>query len=123
LTLLARLQDPGFTPRIRELDELVDLLADEKLAKAAARAIGRLGPAAVERLLHRLEQARPPLRAHIVRAMGRFTGDARAVDALLAALGDGDPKTRRNAAIELGHVARPGVQQALLQAWERDPRP
>jgi hypothetical protein len=122
-TLLTRLQDPGFTPRLGEVDALVDLLADENLGKAAARAIARVGAAAFEALRSRLEQARPPLRAHIVRAMGRLTEDPRAVDALLAALDDGDPKTRRNAAIELGHVERPGVEAALLRAWERDPRP
>jgi hypothetical protein len=118
-----RLQDPGFTPRVGEVDALVDLLVDEKLTKAAARAIGRVGPAAFEPLRSRLDQARPPLRAHIVRALGRLTGDTRAVDALLAALDDGDPKTRRNAAIELGRVARPDVEEALLRTWERDPRP
>jgi len=123
LTLLARLQDPGFTPRAGEVDALIDFLVDEKLAKAAARAIGRVGPAALEPLRARLVGARPPLRAHIVRAMGRLTDDARAVETLLEALDDGDPKTRRNAAMELGHVQRPGVEAALLRSWTRDPRP
>ena len=124
MTLLARLQDPGFTPRLDEVDALVDLLADEKVSKAAGRAIGRVGPAAFVPLLARLEGSRAPLRAHIVRAMGRFVGDPRAVEALLAALGDGDPKARRNAAIELGHAPPDGaIEDALLVAWDRDPRP
>ena len=42
-SLLERVRDPGFTPRLREVDGLVDLLGDADLAKAAARAIGRLG--------------------------------------------------------------------------------
>jgi len=123
LTLLSRLQDPGFTPRVSEVDGLIDLLVDETVTKAAARAIARAGNAAFEPLRSRLERARPPLRAHIIRAMGRFTGDPRAVDLLLAALDDADPKTRRNAAIELGRVTRPDVEEALLRAWESDPRP
>jgi 23S rRNA G2445 N2-methylase RlmL len=121
--LVDRVQDPGFTPRLREIDGLVDLLGDAGLAKAAARAIGRLGPAALEPLRARLEGARPPLRAHIVKTIGRLAPEPSAVGVLLAALDDADPKTRRNAAIALGHVARPDVEDALLAAWDRDPTP
>ena len=119
--LLERVKDPGFTPRLREIDGLVDLLGDEDLAKAAARAIGRLGPSALEPLRARLESARPPLRAHIVKAIGRLAPEPSAVGVLLAALEDADPKSRRNAAIALGHVARPDVEDALLATWNRDP--
>jgi 23S rRNA G2445 N2-methylase RlmL len=122
-TLLERLRDPGFTPRLREVEGLVDLLADEDLGKAAARAIGRVGPAALEPLRGRLEAARPPMRAHVVKAIGRFAPEPSAVEVLLAALEDADAKTRRNAAIALGHVARADVEDALLAAWERDASP
>ncbi len=126
--LLERLQDPGFTPRLRELDELVELLPDEEHAKAALRAIGRLGEKAVEPLLARFASARPPLRAHVLKAIGRLAPAQKVESALLAALGDEDPKTRRNAAIALGHVAdgalpSPAIEDALLLAWDRDPRP
>lgn len=120
---LERLRDPGFTPRLRELEALVDLLADDEHGKAALRAIGRLGPAALEPLRARLDAARPPLRAHIVKAIGRLAPEPSAVAVLLGALEDADPKTRRNAAIALGHVARPDVEDALLAAWDRDPTP
>ncbi|HTB74904.1 MAG TPA: HEAT repeat domain-containing protein [Polyangiaceae bacterium] len=122
-TWLERLRDPGFTPRLREVDALVDLLADEDLAKTAVRAIGRVGPAALGPLRSRLEAAGAPLRAHIVMAIGRFVPDPSAVAVLLAALEDADPKTRRNAAIALGHVARADVEDALIVTWDRDPRP
>ncbi len=122
-TLLERLRDPGFTPRLREVDGLIDLLADEELAKAATRAIARVGSAALGPLRARLEAAVPPLRAHVVHAIGRFAPEPAAVDVLLTALEDTDPKTRRNAAIALGHVARADVEDALLATWERDPRP
>ncbi|MGH7270652.1 MAG: HEAT repeat domain-containing protein, partial [Polyangiaceae bacterium] len=123
MTLLERLKDPGFTPRVREIDPLVDLLLDEELETVAARASSRVGQGAFEPLQARFEQARPPLRAHIVRVLGRLIQDPRAVEALLLALNDDDPKTRRNAAIALGHVRREGVEEALLATWDRDPRP
>jgi 23S rRNA G2445 N2-methylase RlmL len=121
-TMLDRLRDPGFTPRLREVDGLVDLLSNEEFGKAALRAIGRAGPAALESLRSRLSTAGPPLRAHIVKAIGRLAPESSAVAALLAALEDPDPKTRRNAAIALGHVARTDVEEALIAAWDRDPR-
>jgi 23S rRNA G2445 N2-methylase RlmL len=127
-TLVERLADPGFTPRLREVDALIDLLPAEEHAKAAARAIGRVGPAALGPLRARFEAAVPPVRAHVLAAIGRFPAEAAAVEVLLAALGDADPKTRRNAGIALGHVPPevPGherVEPALLAAWEADPRP
>jgi 23S rRNA G2445 N2-methylase RlmL len=122
-TPIERLLDPGFTPRLREVDGLIDRLADDDLAKAAGRAIGRLGEAALPPLCERLGSSGPPLRARIVKAIGRLAPDDRAVATLLAALEDEDPKTRRNAAIALGHVVRSDVEGALLAVWERDPRP
>jgi 23S rRNA G2445 N2-methylase RlmL len=115
--------DPGFTPSARDLDALVDLLADDARVKAAERAIGRLGEGAVERLAGRFEGSRPPLRARVLRAIGRFPANARARSVLLAALGDADPKTRRNAAMGLGHVRDEAAETALLAAWDSDPRP
>jgi 23S rRNA G2445 N2-methylase RlmL len=120
--MLERLRNPGFTPRLREVDGLVDLLVDEDLGKAALRAIGRAGPEALERLRARLAAAVPPLRAHIVKAIGRFAPQPSAVAALLATLQDPDPKARRNAAIALGHVARSDVEEALIATWGHDPR-
>jgi 23S rRNA G2445 N2-methylase RlmL len=117
-------RDPGFTPRARDLGALVDLLAgDETLAKHVERAIARIGPGAVEPLVTRLEKARPPLRARLVRCIGRFPSDATARAALLGALRDADAKTRRNAAMALGHVSGEAVEAALLGAWNADSRP
>lgn len=102
----------------------MDLLAgDETLAKHVERAIARIGPGAVEPLVARLESARPPLRARLVRCIGRFAGEGGARAALLGALGDGDAKTRRNAAMALGHASGEEVEAALLAAWDADPRP
>jgi 23S rRNA G2445 N2-methylase RlmL len=120
--LSERVRDPGFTPAKRDVDALVDLLVDDEVAKAVERAIFRVGASAFDTLHTRLKEARPPLRARIVRAIGRLKDDDRAIEVLLAALDDADAKTRRNAVIALGHVSRAGVEDALLQAWEDDAR-
>jgi 23S rRNA G2445 N2-methylase RlmL len=118
-------KDTGFTPKVREVDALVDLLADEDLSKHAERAIARVGPAALVTLKARLSRATPPLRGRIVKAIGRFAREPAAADVLLGLLEDPavDPKSRRNAVIALGHGDDPRAVQALTGLWERDPRP
>ncbi|HEY8040056.1 MAG TPA: HEAT repeat domain-containing protein [Polyangiaceae bacterium] len=117
------IRDPGFTPRARDLDGLVDLLAEDVQTRHAERALTRLGGAAFDGLRTRFQGAGPPLRARVLRVIGRLTDEPRARTLLVAALDDADPKTRRNAAIALGHTRAEGVEEALLAAWERDPRP
>jgi precorrin-6B methylase 2 len=116
-------RDPGFTPRAHDLDALVDLLVDDEAEKHAERAIVRLGAVAVDGLRARFEAAKPPLRARVLRVLGRLASEEPARVTLIAALTDADAKTRRNAAIALGHASADGVEEALLQAWESDPRP
>jgi len=122
LALAQRVRDAGFTPSIRDVDALVHLLADDALVKAVERAIGRVGVGALDKLRARFSEAGPPLRARIVRAVGRLAHDAEASAFLVEALGDADQKTRRNAAIALGHAQGAGVEAALLRAWAADPR-
>jgi precorrin-6B methylase 2 len=116
-------RDPGFTPRVRDLDALIDLLADDDAEKHAERAIVRLGAVALDGLRARFEASRPPLRARVLRVLGRLASEGPARATLVAALADADAKTRRNAAIALGHAPGDGVEEALLGAWESDPRP
>ncbi|MDP9037569.1 MAG: HEAT repeat domain-containing protein [Myxococcota bacterium] len=120
------LSDPGYTPRVRDVEALVELLADDDLTSDAERAIARVGAPALGALRRRLHEARPPLRARIVRTIGRLADHAEARGALLDALRDADAKTRRNAAIALGHVRveleTERVEEALLAAWEREER-
>lgn len=115
--------DVGFTPSVRDIGSLVDLLADENLAKHAERAIARAHVLALETLRARFYPSTPPLRSKILRAIGRLAEYEPALAVVVAALNDGDAKTRRNAAIALGHARAPGVEEALLRAWDQDPRP
>jgi 23S rRNA G2445 N2-methylase RlmL len=117
------MRDPGFTPGVRDIAALVDFLADDDLTKFAERALGRGNAAALDTLQARFEHATPPLRPRILRAIGRLADLPGALATLVAALDDKDPKTRRNAAIALGHARADGVEEALLRAWDRDPRP
>jgi 23S rRNA G2445 N2-methylase RlmL len=124
IELLVR--DPGFTPGVREVDVLVEMLTDETLGKPAERAIARVGAAALRTLRLRLDTASAPLRADLVRAIGRLVNEGQApqgIPLLIASLDDSDAKTRRNAAIALGHARASGVEDALLGAWQKDKRP
>ncbi len=105
------------------MEALVALLGNDDLVKHAERAIGRVGVAGLDVLRERFAAAAGPLRARVLRAIGRLAEDAGARSLLLTALGDADPKTRRNAAIALGHTRADGVEDALLAAWLRDGRP
>ncbi len=116
-------RDRGFTPSVRDVGPLIELLRDDSLVKDAERAIERVGPPALGALRTAFDQATPPLRARIVRAIGRLASDPGARAMLVAALGDPDPKARSNAAIALGHWPGGGVEDALLRAWGTDTRP
>jgi 23S rRNA G2445 N2-methylase RlmL len=120
---LDSLRDTGFTPSVRDVGALVELLSDDELANYAERAIARAQPAALEILRTCFQDADPPLRSRILRTIGRFADHATAQALLIVALDDTDPKTRRNAAIALGRAQAEGVEGALLGAWDRDTRP
>jgi 23S rRNA G2445 N2-methylase RlmL len=116
-----RVRDPGFTPGVGDVDGLVEMLADDGLAKYAEASIARAGPATLDVLRARFRKAGPPLRARILRTIGRLGGPD-AHELLIAALDDSDAKTRRNAAIALGRGRGHGAEEALLRSWDRDAR-
>jgi 23S rRNA G2445 N2-methylase RlmL len=122
-SLAERVRDPGFTPRVRDVDALVDLLGNDETVKLVERAIARTGVAALPTLEGRFSASTAPTRARIVRAIGKLGDTEPAVAFLLGALHDGDPKARRNAAIALGHARALGVEEALVAMWTEDPRP
>ncbi|MFO0608780.1 MAG: HEAT repeat domain-containing protein [Polyangiales bacterium] len=120
------IRDPGYTPSVRHTVALLDLLAAEDTAADAARALLRLGEAAVEPALREFEAARTPLRGRLVDVLGDLAKDGHAVERirafLLACLHDDDAKVRRNAVIALGHHDDAVVERALLDYWRREPR-
>ena len=115
-------RDPGFTPSVRDMHALVDLLERDDVVKHAERAIARVGVPGLRVLRERFASAAGPVRARVLRAIGRLADDAAARSVLLSALEDADPKTRRNAAIALGHARAPEIEDALQAAWTRDGR-
>ncbi len=123
----ARLRDPGYTPSIKHLPELLALVAsDEDTAAKASRAILKLGDGAIAKVLAAFEDSAPPLRGRIVDLIGDLarqgsrTGELVAV--LLTTLSDADAKSRRNAVIALMHHERPEVERALLEYWRSETR-
>jgi predicted RNA methylase len=136
-SLAARVRDTGYTPGIRDLGALLDLLADEdeELARATERAVLRIEARHRSRLvsetLSRAQSATRPARGRLTRLVGRLATTAPAtavVEArawLVGALADADPKTRHTAARSLGKLRpaeaaeRERLERALLEAWER----
>lgn len=126
--LLARVRDRGFTPGLKHVPALLDLLGsvDEDDAPEVERAIARVEAANVARaanaVVTRAREAERPLRARLTRVAGRLAqagaDDARAW--LVEAVADADPKTRRAAARALGKLPRDeAIARALLDAWDR----
>jgi predicted RNA methylase len=137
-SLAARVRDTGYTPGIRDLGSLLDLLRedDEELARAAERAVLRIearhGARLVSETLTRAAAATRPARGRLARLVGRLAmtaaGEHAVIEArtwLVAALNDTDPKTRHTAARSLGKLRpaeaaeRASLENALLEAWDR----
>jgi hypothetical protein len=114
-----RLEDPGFTPSVRDVPALVELLAaDEDTAELAGRALVRVGPAVVGRVAPLVEAAPPRARARLARVVARVRGEG-ALDFLLARANDADAKTRRAALVGLGKIGGARADEALRAAWEK----
>jgi hypothetical protein len=131
-SLKARVRDRGFTPSARDVAALLELLVDhdEAVVRDAERAIQRVGAAAVPIAVAGASGANAPLRARIARILGRLAADGPeqatrvAVTFLAGALADEDARVRRYAATALGKIPKgsPDIEQALLDAWDRETR-
>ena len=115
--LAAALADPGFTPGRADLPAVIDLLADpdDAAAEPAERALLRAGSPAGPPLVARMAAAVAPLRARIVRVLGRLAlADPGLRPVLLGCLADTDPRARRTAIVALGKLADPAATAALV---------
>lgn len=133
--LAARARDPGFTPGLRDLEGLLEIVRDgsEEDARAAIRAALRLdarhGRRVAERTVALAREATRPGRGRLTDLVGRLAaatpspeGQATCRAFLLEVLSDADPKTRRNAARGLGKQPRTDeTERALLDAWDAAP--
>lgn len=120
--------DPGFTPRVGDASALLELMAEGGTeARAAERALLRLGEAAVAPAIARAGQGSPAERAAALRWLGRLASESAGegtregvITALLGGLGDEDARARRAAAGALGKAAPTGVGEALASALDRE---
>src|SRR4051812_45012159 len=124
--LVTRLKDAGWTPGIRDLPGLLDLVAgdDDDLARAAERAILRIEVRQTDRVASETaacaRTATRPGRGRLTKLAGRIAsengGDA-ARAWILEAITDADPKTRHAAARAAGKLlGRPGAPDDLERA-------
>ncbi len=130
--LAERLRDLGYTPSVRELAALLQLVehGEEDDARAAARAVLRIDPGHARRttrdVVTQARAASRPGRGRLTALLGRLaalasdeTAQREARTWLLEALVDPDPKTRRGAARALSRLPRtPESEEALLAAWD-----
>lgn len=129
--LASRIADPGFTPSVRTLRSLLDLVAgdDEGIARTAERAVLRIEAQYAARVAAetaaRARAAERPARGRLTRLVARLVTEARDPDGialawLLDALGDADPKARRAAARGLGNATRSEkIESALARAFDQ----
>ncbi len=110
----------GFTPSVKDLPELVGLLAsdDEDKADAAARAIAQLADKATPLVLGAIPPSVRPARARLVKLLGRLAAavpTAEAQTALARLTRDADLKARLNAITALGSLQNEEAEAILLE--------
>lgn len=125
---VALVGDPSFVPARAHLGALLDALEggdappDDKRAEAIERALARAGEPAAKAAMERFDASRRPLRARLVRLVGRIAQQGELVDWLCARLDDADDKARRNAVVALGKHRTPTVEAALLARLAKEER-
>lgn len=118
---LARLQDSRATAElIHQIEDHPDLLEEETV-----EALGTLGnPSAIPALIRTLQSPRAILRRAAARSLGRVgVGDARAVEALVAAAGDPDDVDLRRVALQSLRVLGAQEGAEVMRRAVHDPHP
>lgn len=112
-----RFRDPGYTPAFRELGALLELVdeGDDDAVKAILRIDAQHRAKIAKAVAERARNAVRPARGRLTRLAGRVG----AIDWLVEAVRDGDPKTRHTAARALSKVAvTPAIEAAIVGAWD-----
>jgi len=107
----------------RAVEPLIGALKDRytDVRKAAAEALGKIGAPAVELLIAALKDKRMDRYVHeaAAEALGK-SGDARAIEPLIAALKDEDTDVRRYATKSLGEIGIPAVELLIAALKDED---
>lgn len=112
-----RFRDSGYTPAFRELGALLELVdeGDDDAVKAILRIDAMHRPKIAKVVAERARKAVRPARGRLTRLAGRVG----ALEWLVDAVGDADPKTRHTAARALSKVEHtPEMKAAVLAAWD-----
>ena len=122
--LSTKLHSKGFTPGRRDVGPLLALLGTvtDEDAKLVERTLAPLGAPLVASVVKALAGAAPPARHRLVELLGRVSEHEGAREALLLALADTDPRTRKAAARALGKMHDAANEDALLGALGTESR-
>jgi 23S rRNA G2445 N2-methylase RlmL len=123
-SLAAKLDSPGFTPGVRDIEPLFSLLAvaTDDVAKQVERALSRVADRAAPRAVESFRESAAPLRARLCSLVGRIfvAGERQELgEWLVQRLDDPDPKSRRRAAAALGKTRDPRYEAPLIARFEK----
>lgn len=105
----------------QDLSGLIRALATESMRFEAADMLITMGSKAVEPLLAALKFENWKVRGNAAWTLGKI-GDARAVDALIEALGDDVPEVRATAGRALLNIGEPSIEPLRRSIEAGDPR-
>ena len=120
--LLRALEDPGYTPKRRDVAHLLALLEekDESIAALVERALLRID-VLDDAAKASFEKASPRARGRICRLLAKHGAATRLAPWLAHVLeSDEDPGVRKRAARALGHAKSDEAEAALVAAWHRE---
>ncbi|HNI59025.1 MAG TPA: methyltransferase [Pseudomonadota bacterium] len=120
-SLAQSILSPSFTPAVRDVGAVIDLLCRGRATPAAVTvALLRVGKPALLPIAQALPTAPKELRPDLVAILGRIVVETGSDPApLLSLLADGDRKTARAAVVALGKLAskQPAVEAELVRLW------
>jgi len=114
------LDDPGFSPKDRDVPALTQMLADadDELTAKLEKALLRKPDAAAKAAASELGGAGSAFAVRLCRLLSKLGSREASVTALLPMLGSEDSRTRRAASRALGNMQDARIEDALLLAWE-----